>query len=133
MNAGNANHDRAVSDLRIVAGFVDISLEDVVEHLSKLGAGDVILRTERAGRIAVDITLFDHADNAVLGPRADLSCVGKLFKRLFVRAGDAKNSGEYQKDLLTGYVGARIKRGIACSGKRTHLIGLGNRKIEPIV
>ena len=62
-----------------------------------------------------------------------MSCVSELCKSLFVRTGDAENSGEYQKDLLTGYVGVRIKRGIAGSGKRTHLIGLGNRKIEPIV
>ena len=134
VNARNTDHHRtAFGNLRIIAGSIDIQLKDIVERLCKLGTGDIILRSERAVRIAVDIALFDHADNTVFRPRADFVGIGKSGKCLFVRTRNAEHSCQNKEHLLTGYVRIRVKRGIACTVNSTHLICLGNRLIEPIV
>ena len=134
VNARNADHHRTVfGNLRIIAGSVDIHLEDVVEHLCKLSTGDVILRAERAVRITVDIAFFDHTDDTVFRPRVYFAGIGEFVECLFVRTRNAENSCQNKEHLLTGYVRIRVKRGIACTGNGTHLISLGNRFIEPIV
>ncbi len=135
MHTRHANHDRAFRGnhlIRIVARLIDIGLEDVIEHLSKLCTGDVILRTERTVWIAVYISLGHKTDDAIFRPGADIGSIRETCQSLVIGVRDAQNSGKNKKHLFSGYVSVRIKGRIARTRQGAHLVSLGDRLVKPI-
>ena len=78
MDVLGSDHHAAGGNAGIVTGIADVEFEDVVEDLRELFTGDVVLRTDGAVFITVDVAAADKADDGVGCPIADGGVVGEL-------------------------------------------------------